>query len=210
MKKIIYFIIITQLITSCNKHEKFENDVSTNTVQSSSKQLSNSEDFKVFVRNLEKLKSLALLSAKKNSYFYNNDLNKSTFLYSLNRVSINNIDSIKEKLNSQFYKGEEIASLLFNNFELSKKIKKEFPEILNLESPKRSKEISVAIEIVLNNYSNNLGKAPDGPKSKCQKACENQYYISAGVCALLVETVWGAIVCYIGACAGLDACLRGC
>lgn len=85
-------------------------------------------------------------------------------------------------------------------------IQNNFPDYLSLSGSDQQDVLSAAVQRAVDNPSNNLAIAAN----PCITSCQNQYYIAAGTCALLVETEVGAVICFISACAGLSACKYGC
>ncbi len=120
---------------------------------------------------------------------------------------------MKEAVNSQFAKGDDIYALIDKNVLISRKIISSFPELSKISQDKRTNIITNAIQLVISNQNQAMGDKKvitNFIADPCITACQNQYYISAGVCALLVETGFGAVICMVGAWAGLSACKGGC
>lgn len=152
---------------------------------------------------------------------YQKNPSTSEFVKSIYKLETNNKAGLLSALNSQFKKGDDINILLLENVELASKIRKDYPQLLNLKAEKRDLVITNAIQTTLKNLPEQQIKTnfvsdtyddfiDDNAENPCIQSCRNQYYISAGVCALLVETVFGAAVCFVGASLGLSACKGGC
>jgi hypothetical protein len=105
------------------------------------------------------------------------------------------------------------AGKIYKNVLISRKIISSFPELSKVSQNKRTTIIANAIQLVISNKNQAIGDkrvTTNFISNPCITACQNQYYIAAGVCALLIETCFGTIVCMVGAWAGLSACKGGC
>ncbi|MBN8717814.1 MAG: hypothetical protein J0H85_00080 [Sediminibacterium magnilacihabitans] len=206
-------IISVTTIISCKKDAKEEKNYLPTSENKLTTDLSQLDDFKAFVANLSTLKELALASAYPNSFMHKKDPLNSDFFTQLSRIQKDDLKSIKEVVNSQFANGDDIYALINKNFLLSRKIVSTFPELSKISQDKKTNIIANAIQLVISNQDQTIGDkrvATNLVSDPCITSCQNQYYISAGVCALLVETGFGALICMAGAWAGLSACKSGC
>lgn len=218
-KKTIFFTLFAILIISvttfisCKKEGKEEKNYLPISENELATNLSKIDNFKTFVANLSALKELAVKSAYPNSFMHKKDPLNNDFFTQLSRIKPDDLQSIKETVNSQFAKGDDIIALIDKNALISKKIISSFPELSKIPQDKRTNVLANAIHIVSSNKNQAIGDKMTSTNNlgdPCITSCDNQYYLSAGVCALLVETGFGALICMVGAWAGLSACKGGC
>jgi hypothetical protein len=215
MKKVLMLSLVGCLIVySCNKKSVDETKTSNSiaatesvSTERLSSQLEKSDDFKKYVDNLKKIKELAFLSAKENSFIKTKSTNYTSFLEASGVSENSDIISIKAALGSQFSENEQMTNILAENITLVSNLRNKFTQISSLDASALQNEFEIAFDKIDPSHVPGGGT---GPGDKCKRACERQYYISAGACALLVETIFGAVICFIAACAGLDSCLGGC
>lgn len=222
MKIILLLTVFGIIAIGCHKYIKDDlENPSEQYLNTLSTQISKTTEFKTFVSNIIVIRKLAVASAYTSSFLYQKNPGSSEFVKSIYNLKTNDKEGLLKALNSQFKKGENINNLLLENVELSAKIRKEYPQLLNLQPEKRDLVITNAIQKTIKNLpvqqiATNFASDPysvyvdDISDNPCITSCRNQYYVNAGVCALLVETVFGAAVCFVGASLGLSACKGGC
>ena len=208
--------IITLLISmaSCQKSYNIPieipiDKITANRMDELSTEISKSNNLIKFISNLAIIQNTATNSALSNSYLKQSNPAASEFIRKIYSLTEKDSSLVFGLINSQFSEGQMINSLIKENFQISKKLYTEFPDLIKYSNNTKDEIYKIAISKIINQAKSGEIKAM-GLDNNCVTSCQKQYYISAGACALLVETVVGAVVCFAAASMGLSACKEGC
>jgi hypothetical protein len=199
---------------SCQKSSNIPLDIPINKITASkldelSTELSKSNNLIKFISNLEIIQNAATKSSLSNSYLKQSNPNASEFIKKVYSLTEKDSILVSELINSQFSEGQLINLLIKENLQLSKKLLKEFPDLIKYSNSAKEEIYKVAISKILSKAKTGEIKAMV-LDNICVKSCQKQYYISAGACGLLAETIVIAAVCFVAASMGLSACKEGC
>lgn len=206
----IFVFILLASMASCRKLNDTPIDkISANQIDELSTEISKSEKLIKYVSNLAVIQNTATSSALSNSYLKQSNPSSSEFIKKIYTLNEKDSSLVSGLINSQFSEGKLIDSLIKENFELSKQLYVEFPKLIKYSNNTKDEIYKSAISKILNQTKSGNVKAMV-LDNKCVTSCDKQYYISAGACGLLAETVVIALVCFAAASMGLSACKEGC